>query len=70
MAKLEDIVNYLDEQLNISEIPDYSGALNGLQLHSAGPIEKVTSAVDAALPVISEAVAMDSDLLIVHHGLF
>ena len=70
MAKLEDIVNYLDEQLNISEIPDYSGALNGLQLHSAGPIEKVTSAVDAALPVIREAVEMGSDLLIVHHGLF
>ena len=70
MAKLEDIVNYLDEQLNISEIPDYSGALNGLQLHSAGPIEKGTSAVDAALPVIREAGEMGSDLLIVHHGLF
>ena len=70
MAKLEDIVNYLDEQLKISEITDYSGALNGLQLHGAGPIEKVTSAVDAALPVIRDAVEMGSDLLIVHHGLF
>ena len=70
MAKLEDIVTYLDEQLKISEIPDYAGALNGLQLQSRGPVKKVASAVDAALPVIREAVEVDSDLLIVHHGLF
>jgi|TARA_B110001454_G_C12675951_1_gene415860 dinuclear metal center YbgI/SA1388 family protein len=70
MVKLKDIVLYLDGQLKISEIPDYPGALNGLQLHGGKSIRNITSAVDAALPVIREAVRMKSDLLIVHHGMF
>ena len=70
MAKLKDIASYLDGLLKINKIPDYPGALNGLQLQGGNPIRRIASAVDAALPVIREAVKLKSDLLIVHHGLF
>ena len=70
MAKLNDIVAYLNRQLKIGKIPDYPGALNGLQLHGGKSIRNITSAVDAALPVIRKAVKSKSDLLIVHHGMF
>lgn len=69
-AQLDTIVSHLDSHLKISAIPDYPGALNGLQLRSEKPVKKVIAAVDAALPVIEQAVAEKADLLLVHHGLF
>ena len=70
MAKLDDIVTHLDGLLKTAEIPDYPGALNGLQLRGAGSVRKVAAAVDAALPVVREAVDRGADLLVVHHGMF
>lgn len=70
MAKLSEIVEYLDRELSIASIPDYPGALNGLQLESRGEVEKVVAAVDASLPVIEKAVEAEADLLVVHHGMF
>lgn len=60
----------MDEALKIAEIPDYPGALNGMQLENSGQVSKVIAAVDASLPVIEKAVARGGDLLIVHHGMF
>ncbi|MFP4623803.1 MAG: Nif3-like dinuclear metal center hexameric protein [Gemmatimonadota bacterium] len=70
MRSLDEIVEYLDEYLNVAEIPDYPDALNGLQVASEGPIGKVVVAVDATEASILEAVARGADLLVVHHGLF
>ena len=70
MAKLDEIVEFLDEELKTSEIPDYSGAHNGLQLQNGGAITKVGAAVDASLPVIQKAIDQEVDLLLVHHGMF
>ena len=70
MANLCDVVSFLDEQLRISEIPDYPGAYNGLQLENGGEVRKVATAVDASFPVIEKAIAAEADLLVVHHGLF
>ena len=70
MAKLDEIVELLDEELKTSEIPDYSGAHNGLQLQNGGAITKVGAAVDASLPVIQKAINQEVDLLLVHHGMF
>ncbi len=70
VASLDEIVRFLDIELKTSEIPDYSGAMNGLQLANSGKVTKVGAAVDASLPVIEKAVAAGVDLLIVHHGLF
>ena len=70
MANLNEIVGFLDEELNIAEIPDYGAAYNGLQVQNAGEVTKVAAAVDASLPVIRKAIEAEADMLIVHHGLF
>jgi len=70
MAQLADIVAALDEELKTPQIPDYSTAMNGLQLMSEKPVNKIVAAVDASLPVVQKAVDLGADLLIVHHGMF
>jgi dinuclear metal center YbgI/SA1388 family protein len=69
MAALSEIVTFLDRELKTSEIRDYPGALNGLQLENDGTVNRVISAVDASLAVIEEA-AKEGGLLLVHHGMF
>lgn len=70
MTTLTEIVAFLDTELKISEIPDYPGALNGLQLESEAKVSRVVAAVDASLPVIEKAIAANAQLLLVHHGMF
>ncbi|MDA0765966.1 MAG: Nif3-like dinuclear metal center hexameric protein [Verrucomicrobia bacterium] len=67
---LSDIVSYLDTELRVAEVPDYPGAVNGLQLASSGKVTRVAAAVDATLPVVTKAVEAGADLLVVHHGMF
>ncbi len=70
MASLADLVDVLNRELRITEIPDYPGAVNGLQLANGGQVWRIVAAVDASLPVIEEAKAGGPGLLIVHHGMF
>lgn len=67
---LDRIVRHLDELLRVAEVPDYPGALNGLQLDSDQPVSRVAVGVDASRAVIRGAIAADAQLLITHHGLF
>jgi len=70
MARLDQIVSFLAQELRSAEIPDYSGAHNGLQLQNGGQVTKVASAVDASLPVFEKVIKSGADLLVVHHGMF
>jgi dinuclear metal center YbgI/SA1388 family protein len=70
MAKLDEIVSFLNTELRLEEVPDYPGAHNGLQLQNGGEVSRVVAAVDASLPVVEKAVAAGADLLVVHHGMF
>jgi dinuclear metal center YbgI/SA1388 family protein len=70
MASLHEITDYLARELSIAEIPDYPGALNGLQIENDGEVGKIVAAVDASLPVFEKAIAEGADLLLVHHGMF
>jgi dinuclear metal center YbgI/SA1388 family protein len=67
---LQDIVSALNAELRIAEIPDYPGAMNGLQVGNRGSVQRVAVAVDASYAAITNAVADGADLLLVHHGLF
>ncbi len=67
---LRDIVAALDTELRTAEIPDYPGAVNGLQVANRGHVSRVVVAVDASRAAIAEAAVSSADLLIVHHGLF
>ena len=68
--KLESLLQYLAEYLDVDGFPDHASAHNGLQV--AGPTEvgRLAVAVDASEAVILEAVEKGADLLLVHHGLF
>lgn len=70
MAKLSEVVEFLEKELGAERVPDYPGAYNGLQLQNGGEVRRVACAVDASQPVIEKAVAEGADLLVVHHGMF
>ena len=70
MVSLDELVAHLDGELKTSSIPDYPGAMNGLQLANSGKVERIVAAVDASLAVIEAAAVGGPALLIVHHGMF
>jgi dinuclear metal center YbgI/SA1388 family protein len=67
---LDRIVTWLDDILQTDTIPDYPGALNGLQLVNRGTVRKVAAAVDFSTRSVAAAIAEGANLLIVHHGMF
>ena len=69
-APLATITGHLDALLRTSEVPDYPGAVNGLQVECRAPITRVAVAVDASLQTIQGALDARANLLVVHHGLF
>jgi dinuclear metal center YbgI/SA1388 family protein len=66
--KTSQLIKFLDKQLHIKEIEDYS--LNGLQVQGSSEVFKIGLAVDASLDAIKEAKNRQCQMLIVHHGLF
>jgi dinuclear metal center YbgI/SA1388 family protein len=69
-APLGRIAEHLDTLLRTSEVPDYPGALNGIQVEHAGPVTRCAVAVDASVRTIEGAIAAGANLLVVHHGLY
>jgi len=70
MVELPAIVAFMNRELKASQIADYPGAMNGLQLANDGQVDRLFAAVDASLPVIEAAAKGGPSLLIVHHGMF
>lgn len=68
--KLPSLVSDIDRLLQTSQITDYPGAVNGLQIGNSGPVTRIVAAVDACESVIAEASRVRGTLLIVHHGIF
>ena len=68
MAQLNDIANYADEFLRISDFQDYCP--NGLQVEGQSQVEKIASAVTASLSVVERAVEWGAQCILVHHGYF
>ena len=67
--RLQEIVNYQNNLLNLASLEDHPNSLNGLQVENSGDIHKVAAAVDACEAILQMAVEADADLLLVHHGL-
>jgi dinuclear metal center YbgI/SA1388 family protein len=72
MALLSILTKQLDVELDLRAIPDYAGALNGLQLQNrTSQVRRIVAAVDACLPVVQAAAELPGPvLLLVHHGMF
>ena len=64
------IAEHLDGMLRTADVPDYPGAMNGVQVEHTGPVTRCAVTVDASLRTIDAAIAGGANLLIVHHGLF
>lgn len=69
---LNEVIEYLDEYLDIDEIPDADVALNGLQVENSGTVGGFVTAVDASQQTIDRVVAEcdRGTMLVVHHGVF
>lgn len=70
VAPLVEVVAHLDAVLGTREVPDYPGAVNGLQVANAGWVTRVAAAVDFSRAAVEQAVAAGASLLVVHHGMF
>jgi len=68
--KTESLLQYLHGYLALEGHPDYSVALNGLQVEGPPEVARIVAAVDASEASIEAAVELGADLMIVHHGLF
>ena len=69
-ASLAQIVRHCDALLRTTDIKDYDGAVNGLQVENRGNVTRIAAAVDASPATVRKAIAAGADLMIVHHGLF
>ena len=65
-----EIGRHVDATLRVEDIPDFTGALNGIQVETDSAITRVAAAVDARERTIRDAARAGANLLIVHHGLF
>lgn len=70
MAKIESILQFIENTFGVSEFPDYAHALNGLQLQGPDEVDRLAVAVDASEVTIRGALKEGAQLLLVHHGLF
>jgi len=70
MPTLHELASFLDSTLDIGAIPDYSNAVNGVQVANFGAINGVATAVDFSTDSVNGAINCGARLLLVHHGMF
>lgn len=68
MARLNDIVTYTNSLLKVDAFADY--APNGLQVEGKDSVSCIVSGVTASLDLIEEAIKLNADAILVHHGYF
>jgi dinuclear metal center YbgI/SA1388 family protein len=68
MARLTDVVAYLDELLEPARFSDYGP--NGLQVPGREEIETIVTGVSAGAELFERAAGHDAGAVLVHHGLF
>lgn len=68
--RLDELVRYCDDYLQVRTVRDAPGALNGLQVANKGEVTRLAAAVDVCAATVRMAAEQGADLLIVHHGLF
>lgn len=66
-VRLRDVVSFLDTTLEIDKFRDYGP--NGLQVEGSQEVDTVVVGVSASLELISRAIELQADLIVVHHGL-
>lgn len=70
MTTTTELTEYLDEILETASVPDFPGAVNGLQMANSGKVSKIAASVDFSGRAVGAAVAERADFMLVHHGMF
>jgi dinuclear metal center YbgI/SA1388 family protein len=68
MAQRDEIVAFCDELLDVGSYPDYGPV--GLQVVGSDEVRKIVCGVSASRELFERAAEAESQLVIVHHGLF
>src|SRR5258708_17354290 len=68
--RLEALVQYLDDFLQVRDTRDAPDALNGLQVSNRGEVTRVAAAVDLCHATVQLAAAQGATVLLVLPGLF
>src|SRR5437660_7881751 len=68
--QLGELVTYLDVYLRVGAVPDAPRGLHGWQVTTTGHVGRLAATVDLCEATVRLAVEQQSDLLLVHHGLF
>lgn len=68
MIKLNQLVHYVNQLLNIKTFADYCP--NGLQVNGRETVKKIITGVSACQLLLDAAVNKKADAIIVHHGYF
>lgn len=68
MARLQSIVDYCTNRLDVAGFDDYCP--NGLQVQGRDEVRHIVSGVTASQALLDAAIAADADLVLVHHGYF
>lgn len=63
-----ELSRYLSNFLQVSQFKDY--APNGLQVEGRSEIKKIVTGVTACQDLIDQAIALNADAILVHHGFF
>jgi dinuclear metal center YbgI/SA1388 family protein len=64
---LREVIGYLDSTLEIDRFKDY--APNGLQVEGVLEVDRIVTGVSASAELITRAIELSADLIVVHHGL-
>ena len=67
MTNIKDLISYIDEYLKINDYQDYGP--NGLQVAGCEEINKIVTGVSICRELITRAIDLNADALLVHHGL-
>ena len=70
MSSASEIAQLANDLLRCRETPDYSPALNGLQVDNRASVTRIAAAVDCSQRTIRGAIDAGANMLVVHHGLF
>lgn len=66
--KTEELLNYTEQLLDAARFRDYCP--NGLQVQGRDEVNMLVSGVSASLALIEEAITLNADAILVHHGWF
>lgn len=70
MSTLQEIIAFCDARTRRTEIRDFEGAHNGLQIENNGSVKKIAASVDGSHASFQAAIDAGADFLICHHGVY